>query len=153
MLDRDTVIPCTTTTSHSMISVKESGRCFRIKNPSGDIIGKIVVDGCVIRDGRQRCDYVFEIGNPCRCVLYVELKGADLCKAFSQLNDTLGYFAQLHVSYKKICHIVASRVPKIAPKIQVMKAKMAKYHHASLFLGTCTVCIDLDKSPYKCTEI
>lgn len=139
---------CSETVKNPIVVVQESGRSFRINNPEKIKVRKIQVDGCLPIEG-ERCDYAFEIGDGPDCVIYLELKGKDIPKAYSQLCATLAYLAGTHGTLKKICHIVASRVPKIGPEIQTFKAQMQKKHRAILIIGTNKVDIDITQDPYR----
>ena len=138
---------CSQQSKNAIIVVEESGRKFRIKNPKAATVRTITIDGCLIDDKRERCDYVFELGDPCHCAIYLELKGSDIEKAVSQLTETLGYLSARHTC-KKICHIVASRVPKAGPKVQNLKVEMARKHRVLLHVGTTEVSIQLGVAPY-----
>jgi hypothetical protein len=127
---------CRCTTNDKIVVVSENNRKFTILNQDCKLIEKIKVDGCLIDDNRERCDYVFEIDSPCELAIYLELKGRNIEKAYSQLVSTLGYLSSSHASLKRECHIVASRVPKAGPKVQELKAKLAKYHKVQLFVHT-----------------
>jgi hypothetical protein len=128
--------------------VSESKRVFRIHNPSAEIVKTIQVDGCLITDSRIRCDYAFEIRTISQCIIYLELKGADIEYAFRQLVATMGYLAHRHLGKRKVCHIVASRVPRAGPKVQNLKLEMKKTYDALLYVGTREVRIDVTKAPY-----
>src|SRR5215208_1986223 len=108
---------CSEDSQHPLIVVEENKRKFTIHNQKKKRIKKVQVDGCLIDDKRQRCDYLFEIGRVCHCVIYLELKGADIEKAFSQLISTMKYLESRHQKLIKVCHIVASRVPRAIPKV------------------------------------
>lgn len=119
-----------------IISVSEKGRKFEIRNNSLKTICVVEVDGCLIDDGRERCDYLFEMGNPELRAVYVELKGGDIGKAFKQLAATIGYCGNRHLRHVKYCYIVASRVPRSGPKIQTLKKTMAKKYKVQLYVKT-----------------
>ncbi len=139
---------CSEDSRHPWLVVAENRRVFRIRNPTNQTIKKLRVDGCLIEDERIRCDYAFEVGARCHCVVYLELKGSDIEHAVAQLVATLGYLAKRHQSKRKICHIVASRVPRAGPKIQILKLEMNRAHQAALYVGTQEVTIDVRDEPY-----
>lgn len=143
---------CSEEKNNPKLVVEQTGRKFVILNPKRLSITKVVVDGCLIEDTRPRCDYLFEIGRQCNCAVYLELKGHDLQRAFNQLVATMGYLEARHTGIDRICHIVASRVPRAGPKVQEMKVRMLKRQRALLLVGTHTVSIDVDKSPYRVTQ-
>jgi hypothetical protein len=131
------------------IVVEENGRKFRIINAGRENINTVRVDSCLIDDKRQRCDFLFEIGKSCYCVVYLELKGSDVEHAFKQLVATMGYLSTRHRVSTKICHIVASRVPRAGPKVQTLQLNMARKHRALLYVGTHEVKINIGHVPYK----
>lgn len=139
---------CSETLQNPIIPVAETGRSFRINNPARIKVRKIQVDDCLITDG-ERCDYAFEIGDGPELVIYLELKGKNIQKAYSQLCTTMTHLTGRHGKLKKICHIVASRVPKIGPEIQTFKAQMQKKHRAILIIGTNKVDIDITQELYR----
>jgi len=127
---------CSTKDSPKIITVKENGMTFSVINNSRRIVCVIRVDGCLIDDSRERCDYAFEIDDPFRSVIYVELKGGDIAKAFSQLTSTLDHRHARHGRSKRSCFIVASRVPRAGPKVQILKVNMVRLYNAQLYVYT-----------------
>ncbi len=109
---------------------EENKRKLTINNPSAKVIRKIKVDGCLIIDSGKRCDYMFEIDDLASqviyWVIYLELKGCDIEKAYNQLVATIDRFIVEHRGIKKECHIVASRVPKARPKSSAIKNQVVK---------------------------
>jgi hypothetical protein len=146
---KDLFEQCSETTQNSIIPAAQHGRSFSIKNPERISVKKIQVDDCLIADERERCDYAFEIGNDPHCVVYLELKGKNIEKAYSQLCSTIQHLSGIHSNLKKICHVVASRIPKAGPEVQVLKLRMQRQHQATLMVGTNKVEIDLSKEPYR----
>ena len=131
---------CATQTTHKIITAEENRRKLTINNPSGKVVRKIKVDGCVIVDSGKRCDYLFEIDDFASqviyWVIYLELKGCDIEKAYTQLVATIDRFIVEHRGIKKECHIVASRVPKAGPKVQQLKIRLLKEKKATLIVST-----------------
>ena len=133
---------CATQSKNKVITAEENKRKFSINNTSGKVVRKVKVDGCLFNnaDLTKRCDYLFEIEEPdsqliC-LVIYLELKGCDIEKAYQQLLATVNQFTTEHRKIKKECHIVASRVPKAGPKIQQLKVKFKKETAATLIVST-----------------
>ena len=139
---------CSKASKDKIVSVQENGRTFIVENPNRATVYKIIIDGCLINDRRERCDYLVECYTTCNWAIFVELKGSDIKKAVSQLAKTIGYLSNRHKVYKKACHIVASRVPKAGPATQVLKAEFAKKYSTLLYVGTQQVRISLSKPPY-----
>lgn len=127
---------CANNSNNPLITAQAHGRQLVIHNPAGKQISKVEVDGCVVTDNSLRCDYLFEVDAPMAKVIYLELKGKDVDRAYAQLCATMDRFAARHRGISKDCHIVASRVPKAGPKVQVMKVKMLKNYQARLFVNT-----------------
>ena len=131
---------CATQTTHKIITAEENRRKLTINNPSAKVIRKIKVDGCLIIDSGKRCDYMFEIDDLVSqviyWVIYLELKGCDMEKAYIQLVATIDRFTVEHRGIKKECHIVASRVPKAGPKVQQLKIRLLKEKKATLIVST-----------------
>lgn len=126
---------CAVSSNSRTISAEENKRKLVIENPSSKPITKITIDGCVVKDASPRCDYMFEIGLPTEKIIYLELKGCDVEKAFTQLCATIDRFPAPKGAVKE-CHIVASRVPKAGPKVQTLKVQMLKHKKSHLFVNT-----------------
>lgn len=130
---------CSTQSTNNIITASENHRKLTIKNPSAKVIRKIKVDGCLPITGK-RCDYMFEIDDleskQLYWVIYLELKGCDIEKAYNQLVATIDLFIVEHRGIKKECHIVASRVPKAGPKVQQLKIRLLKEKKATLIVST-----------------
>ncbi|MGB7925595.1 MAG: hypothetical protein WCF57_20320 [Pyrinomonadaceae bacterium] len=140
---------CSEDCSQINIVVGEMGRQFRINNANRLLIKKVQVDGCLIDDERLRCDYLFEIEQATHCIIYLELKGSDLDHAFRQLVATMGYCGERHKSCKRVCHIVASRVPRAGPKVQTLKRMMVQKYRTLLYVNTQVANIDVTQHPYN----
>lgn len=132
-----------------LIVVEENKRKFTIHNPGKKPVKRVKVDGCLIKDKRQRCDYLFEIGRVCHCVIYLELKGKDIEHAFNQLVSTLEQLKSRHRGLTKICHIVASRVSLKGPKFQNLYRQMVQKHKARLYVDTKEVKVNIEREPYN----
>ena len=127
---------CANQSTHKIITAAENNRKLTIKNSSQKIITKVAVDGCLVIATGKRCDYLFEIEQPITQVIYLELKGCDIEKAYQQLVATIELFKDSHKNCKKECHVVASRVPKTGAKVQQLKIKMLKATKAKLSVHT-----------------
>jgi len=126
---------CAQESTHKIITAEENKRKLTINNPSARIIKKIQIDGCLPIEGK-RCDYMFEIDTPITQVIYLELKGCDIEKAYTQLIATIDYFKTTHQHCIKECHIVASRVPRAGAKVQQLQVKMRKAKSSKLIVST-----------------
>ena len=126
---------CSETNNNKVISASENRTSFIIKNPDLRIISKVKVDGCLITDDRKRCDYFFEIDKPITKVIYLELKGKNILRAYDQLEATIGYFkGKRHKAVKKSAYIIASRVPQAGADVQQLQRKMQKACKVPLFV-------------------
>jgi hypothetical protein len=127
---------CATQSTHKIITAEENKRKLTINNPSGKLIKKVKVDGCLEVGTGKRCDYLFEIEEPISHVIYLELKGNNVERAYQQLIATIELFVNEHQGTKKECHIVASRVPKAGTKVQDLKVELLKKKKATLIVST-----------------
>jgi len=126
---------CVEKSTHPMVVAEENKRKLSINNPSKKVIRKIRVDDCLITEG-IRCDYMFEIDEPIKFVIYLELKGGHIERAYKQLTATLTKFKAEHKYYKKECHVVASSAPKSTPKSQQLKIRFRKDNAAELIISS-----------------
>ncbi len=138
------IAACTEQNKNKIITASESNRKFIINNPNEKTVKKIKVDGCLITNTNQvRCDYMFKIDIPYTKVIYLELKGKNIEHACEQLKATIKLFEQDHSNIEKDCHIVASRVPKLATDIQQLKVQFKKQQNAKLSVGTMQTTISI----------
>lgn len=120
---------CVTVSSGQRVTASENRRTFIVLNPTGRIIRTVKVDDCVITDSvTPRCDYFFELGSPLEETLYVELKGKNLDRACEQLSHSLKQFADRHSEAPRRCFVVASRVPGISARTQILMDKFYRDH-------------------------
>lgn len=129
---------CTETILHKIITVAENKRKFIIKNNNARKVNRVKVDGCLIDEQIEKCDYLFEIYDKVNIILviYVELKGKDIKKAYDQLVSTIKYCKDKHNQFKKECHVVASRVPKAGTELQVLKKNLSTQYKIALYVHT-----------------
>jgi len=127
---------CRKNTNQKIISVSENKRNFTIINTKQLRINIIRVDGCLIVDNStKRCDYLFEL-EAMNEVLYVELKGKNIVKAYEQLTATIKACSDEHNGLLRKGFIVASRVPRSGPQIQILKKQMSKTLAVQLYVST-----------------
>ena len=122
---------CTEETKNKIVTASENRMTLILSNPMKRVIKKVLVDGCLIDDHRERCDYLFEIDET-SSIIYLELKGCGVDKAASQLAATVRHCRTRHKSKTKCCYIIASRVPRSGPKIQVLKKAFMQNHKVPL---------------------
>lgn len=106
-------LECSQSTNDPCVVVEENKCKFKILNRSGYSIRKIQVDGCLIVDDREKCDWIVAIDNEKLLkAMYIELKGKKIDKAVSQLKSTLDITKDNFKKYDKECYVVTTRFPK-----------------------------------------
>jgi len=108
---------CSLETSDAVIVVCENRSKFQVQNPDKRVLSKVKVDGCLIADGRERCDWIVAC-NDIGKAMFIELKGCNLDKAISQLESTLRHTNEVYLKHKKECYAVTTRVPKHGSSIR-----------------------------------
>lgn len=122
---------CTVVTNNSNLVVKENRSSFCLINKAKCIVEKISVDGCLINDNRERCDWLFIVPHLNRA-LYVELKGSDIAKGASQIEATIRATCEKVSSATKECYIATTRVPKFGSQVQKLKIDFRKKYNSVL---------------------
>jgi len=102
---------CTIPSKDSRIVVQENRSKFEVINTNRIKINKVEVDGCLISDHREKCDWIISIESLSRA-LFIELKGCDVDKAISQLKSTLIHTNSEYKDYHRECFAVTTRIPK-----------------------------------------
>ncbi|ENN2390376.1 hypothetical protein [Vibrio alginolyticus] len=117
---------CTTVDSSSIIKVSEKKSSFSIENKNRSDVKKLAVDGCLITDNRERCDWIIYQDTPKKQAFYVELKGCDVQKGISQLSATVKTTKAQFSDYKKECYLISTRVPSHSPALARKKMQFNK---------------------------
>lgn len=109
----------------------ENGRKFTIQLPknSSETFCRVKVDGCVILEdaAQERCDFMFK-----RCrneeVYFVELKGKDVEKGYSQIKSTIEFLRpKLKFQREKVsAFIIVSRSPLSSTRLQALRNEFVK---------------------------
>lgn len=113
-------------------AASENGKRFEVscKYPI-----KIQIDGCLIDDEKvEKCDYGF-ICPEDDVMYFVELKGSDVEKAFSQVTNTIAIFEEQFLKLpksKKFGAIVSSRNPLSSTETNKLRQRFAKYYGKEL---------------------
>ena len=122
------------------IAVSEKGKTFRLNNPNRRTILQVKVDGCLITGEHKRCDWLFVVPlasephkPPKHRVCYVELKGKNIEKAYSQITSTIEHTKQQYDKFNKEAYIISSRVPRGGPSIQTLQIKLMRDFKTNLF--------------------
>lgn len=126
---------CTTASKNKIIPLKENKSSLVIKNPKEYRVNKIQVDGCLIGEGEEKCDWLIEfdmeeVGH----AYFVELKGCDLDKAVSQIESTIRKTKSVYARHEKKAFIVCSRVPKHGPSVRKKSMVFQRKTGASLYI-------------------
>ena len=115
--------------------VDENGCEFRMKGMEVYFSCGFQIDGYVISDREPKCDKLLLIAldkdqktigeNGKWLRIFIELKGANVERAISQLEDTLKnkLFATLPTEEKQVAYAVAKRVPSNGSSPKITKAR------------------------------
>lgn len=114
---------CATVCDDRLIVVEQNGKRFCLKNPAQEKHLLIEVDGCAIVSG-ERCDEMLHLSSGRE--IYVELKGADIKKALSQISSTVHKMTRVGDRADRIGVVVSSRVPKEDSATQNAKFKLLR---------------------------
>ena len=135
---------CTTITNAKKIVVKECRSSFELVNPSLVAVEKIQVDGCLIDDDSERCDWLFVIKSHCETAFFVELKGCDIKKAVSQLGATLTATRGRFKNARITCFAVTSRYPSQGPSVQKLTREFYRRFSVPLLVKNARKIVNID---------
>lgn len=117
-----------TTLHTSDLPLSENKSSCLFKNPNKVRINKIKVDnGLIASSKEEKCDFIVHWED--KHVVYIELKGGDLNKAFSQVKNTIKLTQSMFSNFQIIqCVIVCSRmrIPKNDTTMMRLKREMKK---------------------------
>lgn len=108
---------------------KRSNICFR--NARRARIRKIVIDGCVIKDG-PRCDHLLIEAAPVEH--FVELKGSNVRHALDQLEATIKQVSALAETAVKRAYVISTRCPLASPEVQAHQRRFKRAYNAALVI-------------------
>lgn len=123
---------CTIPTTDSRVVVQENRSKFEVVNKDRLSVNKVEVDGCLIGDHLEKCDWIISIDSLNRA-FFIELKGCDIDKAISQLKSTLIHTRSKYQNYDRECFAVTSRIPKHGSSMQ--KRKMDFFRQTNVTLS------------------
>lgn len=103
---------CIDHTRKKIISLEANKHKITFLNPNRWQIQKILVDGCVIKEG-LRCDWLLIDRNLKE--YFIELKGRDVKHAISQLATTINVLSK---TMNRVCFVVCSGYPKNDTRLQ-----------------------------------
>ncbi|MCL6754171.1 hypothetical protein KBT16_25620 [Nostoc sp. CCCryo 231-06] len=113
------------------IVVRDSGNSqeYRVTNSSSKEFCKIRVDNCLIREG-EKCDYLI-LDCQDKLAFFVELKGQDLKKAFTQIDSSINILIDEIQDFKIYARIVLNRTPSpnINSSMEIKLKKRLKRHN------------------------
>lgn len=134
---------CTVEMSTTCIVVKENKSKFELKNPARKLVKRVQVDGCLIDDTRERCDWIISYDDPELKVLYIELKGCDIEKAIKQIQSTITHTNAKYLSHGKECYAITTRYPKHDSTTRKYTMDMMKKFKAKLFIKNLLISIEI----------
>lgn len=134
---------CTTSTKAAIIVVEENHSKLAIKNPRKRSLNKIKVDGCLISQEHEKCDWLVATTDQPLRALYIELKGCDIKKAISQLKNTVRLTEASFRQHSKECYAVTTRVPKHGTDIRKLAMDFYRDTRATLSVKNVQCCIDV----------
>lgn len=135
---------CTKTTKNKIIPVSENKCTLTVNNPEQREIKKIQVDGCLLAENDEKCDWLLTTELPSKKALFIELKGSNVDKAVSQLKSTLKKTEPTFDEYKKICRVVSTKSPLSSSEIQKIQIDMRKNHEAGFKVETIKGSVDIE---------
>ncbi len=108
---------CTAVTNDQIVVLRENRSKFVFNNRDRIPVSKVQVDGCLINNDNEKCDWILSIESLKRA-LFIELKGSDIDKAISQLKSTLRLTKSQFKGYDRECYVVTTRIPKHGPSVR-----------------------------------
>ena len=134
---------CTIPTKESMVVVEENRSKLIVKNSERRSLNKIKVDGCLISQDHEKCDWLVATTDQPFRALYIELKGCDVKKAVSQLKNTVKLTEAAFKYHGKECYAVTTRVPKHGTDIRKLAIDFYKETKATLSVKNVQCSVDI----------
>ena len=113
---------------------KKSRATFEINNPKQIDVYKTRVDGCLIVEDVEKCDWLVRTDVPSKVLRLIELKGKKIDKAISQLENTLRNLPRGLRGYTKECYVVSTACPKGRTSNLQRKVKFKRENKSELQL-------------------
>jgi hypothetical protein len=135
---------CTTVSIDKSIVVRESRSSFELSNPSRLPVQKIQVDGCLIDNDSERCDWLFTFTTNIEIAFYIELKGCDVRKAVSQLGATLAATRDRFKDAQITCYAVTTRYPSQGPSVQRLTKEFYRKYSVPLIVKNGRKTVEID---------
>ena len=120
---------CNECSNKSIFVRKENKSEFRLKNLSKMYINEVQVDGCLIQEEQQKCDWIYEIAcHQVKKVIYIELKGKHLQHALEQILNTVIFCEREfgHDRCERIACVVLTSYPQVNSAIQNRKRELQR---------------------------
>jgi hypothetical protein len=111
-------VSCIKPTKKKKIVFKENRRSAIFENAAGKQFSEALVDGCLITDKRERCDFFLRSDDT---IWLIELKGRDVEKAVSQIVSTSKHLNAEVDGREIVPVIVATSCPAISGQQKCMK--------------------------------
>ncbi len=116
-------------TGHHIV-FRDKKRTFHLRNPKGQTVRKVRLDGCVITQapGQRACDYGAWVDSKNLAYL-IELKGKNIRHAVCQLEASIDYICTHHpneIKGRNIQAVVVSsknKVPKLTQSPEYIRLK------------------------------
>lgn len=134
---------CTTPTVAPVIVVEENHSKLTVRNSGKRPLNKIKVDGCLISQEHEKCDWLVATTDQPLRALYIELKGCDVKKAISQLKSTVRLTEASFQQHRKECYAVTTRVPKHGTDIRKLAMDFYRDTNATLSVKNVQCSIDV----------
>lgn len=134
---------CTTPTEAPVIVVEENHSKLTVRNSGKRSLNKIKVDGCLISQEHEKCDWLVATTDQPLRALYIELKGCDVKKAISQLKNTVRLTEASFKQHSKECYAVTTRVPKHGTDIRKLAMDFYRDTKATLSVKNVQCSIDV----------
>lgn len=134
---------CTTPTKDLVIVVEENRSKLIVKNSKKRSVKKIRVDGCLISNEHEKCDWLVATTDAPFRALYIELKGCDVKKAVSQLRNTVSLTKAEFKEHKKECYAITTRIPKHGTDIRKLAMDFHKETNATLSVKNVQCSVDI----------
>jgi hypothetical protein len=91
---------------------KRSSTEYRYENKTGDHLAKYRIDGGLIADNGEKCDYLL-LNCEKRASYFIELKGSDIIKAVEQIERSIEVLGSSLKSFIINARIVCTRINTI----------------------------------------
>lgn len=131
---------CTQRNNGAEIVCAERGRKIRFLNPNKREVMRYLIDDCTLLRASlgspacKLCDYIVLAWRSEEH--YIELKGANVERAFGQLASTIPLFRMAGPDERIYCWIITTESPATSSKFTVLKTKFEKAFNARLTIRT-----------------